>query len=181
MLAALGGVAIQLAGVGAWFYARRGSKPILLFPAGLALLAGSVSIFIAAFGVSLGVSWALLTVSAAAYALFLPRLLSAAAIGLPITRQRAARVKAARGGKLGLAARLFAAGPLYLIAALAVGAVLATKLSWSEVNRLMMGGLVIPALWAAGALHATADLNLWRVLGLPVLITGIFAAGYFAL
>jgi hypothetical protein len=98
-----------------------------------------------------------------------------------MTRQRAPREIAARGGKLGLALRLFAAGPLHLLAALAVGAVLATKLPWGEVNRLMFGGLVIPLVWAVGALHATADLRLLRVLGLPLAITAIFTAGYFGL
>jgi hypothetical protein len=179
--ALLAGLGAQLAGVIAWRQARGGTLPMVLFWLGLVLLAASLPIYVTALGASLGLSWALLTVSLAAYAVFLPRLLPAAAIGRPIARQRSPRETAARGGKLGLALRLFAAGPLYLIAALAVGAVLATKLPWSEVNRLMLGGLVIPLVWALGALHATADLGLVRVLGMPLVITAIFAGGYFTL
>lgn len=181
MLAVLVGLVAQLAGVAAWRRARSGALPVVMFWLGLALLCASVGLFIAAFGVSVGLSWALLTVSAAAYALFLPRLLPASVIGVPIMRQRPPRDKAARGGKLGLALRLFAAGPLYLITALAVGAVLATKLPWNEVNRLMFGGMAVPLIWAIGALHATADLKLLRVLGLPLLVTAILAGGYLAL
>lgn len=178
---ALAGIGSQLLGVLAWSAARSGRSPVPLFWIGLALLTASVAIFVHTLGTGLGLSWALLTVSAAAYLIFVPRLLRAPRIGKIAFRSRVNRTKAGRGGGLGLGMRLLSAGPLYLVAAMAISCVVATKLPWDEVNRLMLGGLLVPALWALGALHATADLMLWRVLGAPVILTVLFAALYFLL
>lgn len=177
----LGGFAAQVAGLAAWHGAHRRQGSPLLFWAGLALLLCSAAVMIGALGWALGLSWALLTLSLAAYLPFLLPLLRTARLGAERDARRVAGVRAARGGRLGLALRLLSAGPLYLLAALAVGCVLATRLPWDEVNRLMAGGLTVPAVWAAGALHATADLRLWRVLGVPVAVAGVFAAGFFLL
>ena len=174
---AFAGFGAQLLGIAAWRQARGGHAPLMLFWLGLALLVASLALLIAAFGTSLGISWALLVVSIAAYALFVPRLVTTGEIGRPIRRTRAPRSKAGRGGALGLGLRLLRAGPLYLIgrvilpnAALGVGTTCATSLPWEEANRLMFGGLIIPAVWALGALHATADLDLRRVLAVPIAI-----------
>ena len=178
---ALAGIGAQFAGLYAWSRARSGVAPGPLFVIGLALLAASVAAFVSGSGVALGISRAFLSVSLVAYVLLVPRLLTARQIGTPVARSRKSRTKAARGGKLGLALRLIAAGPLYLAASLSVSAVLATKLPWEEVNRLMMGGFVVPAVWALGALHATADLRLLRVLGAPIVVFTVFAGLYLAL
>ena len=149
---------------------------------GLGLLAASIAFMITDLGVALGLCWALLTVSLVAYLFrFVPRLLPHEHIGKDVFKRRKGAARATRGGKVGLALRLVSAGPLYLIAAMAIGAVAATKLPWDEVNRLMFGGLIIPAIWAVGALHATADLKIWRVLITPVALTAIFAGMFFAL
>jgi hypothetical protein len=167
---AFAGFGAQLLGIAAWRQARGRHAPVMLFWVGLALLVASLALLIAAFGTSLGISWALLVASIAAYALFVPRLVTTGEIGRPIRRTRAPRSKAGRGGALGLGLRLLCAGPLYLIAALGVGTTFATSLPWEEANRLMFGGLIIPVVWALGALHATADLDLRRVLAVPIAI-----------
>ena len=172
---ALAGIGSQLLGVSAWSAARKGHQPTLFFLVGIALLIASLAIFIGAYGADLGIAWALLTLSIAAYLVVFPPLAQATQIGRDRFRTRPASRYVSRGGKLGLSLRLVAAGPLYLVAALAVGAVIATRMPWAEVNRLMTGALVIPLVWALGALHATADLTIWRVLSIPFIITLVFA------
>ncbi|RIV91845.1 hypothetical protein D2V17_02590 [Aurantiacibacter xanthus] len=178
---AIAGFGAQMLGIGAWSQAQGSQHSRLLFWTGLALLLCSTALMIARFGTAPGIAWAFLTISLVAYARFVPQLVQVPHIGRDAFRRQRASARASRGGKLGLALRLVAAGPLYLIAALAVGAVAATKLPWAEVNRLMFGGLIVPVIWATGALHATADLRLARVLGAPLLITAIFAGIFFAL
>ena len=173
---AIAGIGSQVLGVSAWSAARNGHTPRLLFISGLGFLLTSLTIFVRAYGIGLGFAWALLSVSIAAYIVVFPPLAKATQIGRDRFRARPAPRDASRGGKLGLSLRLLAAGPLYLVAALAVGAVIATKMPWAEVNRLMTGALTIPLVWALGALHATADLKIWRVLSIPILLTLIFAA-----
>jgi hypothetical protein len=171
------GFASQLLGLWAWRAARAdhgSARPVAMFCVGLGLLAASVAIFLASTGLSLGLGWALLTMSIAAYAVVFPPLARARAIGRDKFRARPPVREANRGGRLGLVLRLVSAGPLYLVAALAIGAVVATQMPWAEVNRLMTGGLLVPFIWALGALHATADLALARVLGAPVALAILF-------
>jgi len=92
---AFAGFGAQLLGIAAWRQARGGHAPLMLFWLGLALLVASLALLIAAFGTSLGISWALLVVSIAAYALFVPRLVTTGEIGRPI---RAPALLAARRG-----------------------------------------------------------------------------------
>lgn len=171
----------QLLGIEVWSRAQGSSRGRLLFWLGLGLLAGSLALMMADFGVALGLCWALLMISLVAYIYrFVPRLLPHEQVGKDAFKRRNGATRAARGGKAGLALRLVSAGPLYLVAAMAIGAVAATKLPWEEVNRLMFGGLIIPAIWAAGALHATADLKVWRVLASPIALTAVFTGIFFA-
>ena len=177
---AIAGLGAQMVGIAAWSRAQSARSARLLFWFGLLLLVSSAVLMARQFGTGQGIAWAFATFSLVAYARFVPQLAQAAHVGRDGFRRQQATAKPSRGGKLGLALRLVSAGPLYLIAALAVGAVAATKLPWDEVNRLMFGGLIIPAIWAAGALHATADLSSARVLCAPLLITGLFTVIFFA-
>ena len=178
---AIAGFGAQALCIGAWSQAQTSHRSRLLFWTGLALLICSTGLMIGQFGTAPGLAWAFVTVSLVAYCRFLPRLVQSSDIGRDGFRRQLSTAKASRGGKLGLALRLVSAGPLYLVAALAVGAVAATKLPWVEVNRLMFGGLIIPVIWAVGALHATADLTIVRVLAMPLLITAVFTGIFFAL
>jgi len=176
------GFLAQIVGLLAWSRARGSKWPAPLFWTGLAMLLTSLALPLTTMSTALALSWALLMVSIAAYGTILPRLCSMPRIGKesPRARDRAARPVTTLNGAV-LAVRLTAAGPLYLLASMAVGCLLATRTPWLDVNRLMLGGLVVPVVWAAGALHATADLQLWRVVLLPVLLTLVFFGLYLLL
>ncbi|WP_241657400.1 hypothetical protein [Aurantiacibacter suaedae] len=181
MMLAIAGFGAQVLGIGAWSQAQKSGHSRLLFWLGFVLLVGSAGLMTGQFGTAQGLAWAFITASLVAYGFFLRRLAQASHIGTDGFRRQRSTAKAHRGGKLGLALRLVSAGPLYLLAALAVGAVAATKLPWDEVNRLMFGGLIIPVIWAVGALHATADLAIARVIGVPLLMIALFAGIFIAL
>ncbi|MHA7820032.1 MAG: hypothetical protein ACX930_10335 [Erythrobacter sp.] len=72
------------------------------------------------------------------------------------------------------------AGPLYLVASLALSLVIATKPWTSEITRLFVGGLSTPLFWSVGALHATVDPDLKRIVWVPLALTAI-GFGAFAL
>jgi len=148
---------------------------------GLLFFAASLAVFISALGTGLGLSWALTAVSLAAYLRFLRLLLVAPSLGVARGKAPAAATAPAPTRPGALVLRLLAAGPLYLLASLGIGLVLATRLPWAEVNRLMLGGLLVPALWALGALHATADTRLVRIAAAPVLVALLCGAAVFTL
>jgi len=176
------GFLAQIIGLIAWSRARTSPWPALLFWAGLAMLLASLILPLTTLSSALATSWALLTVSIAAYVTVLSRLWTMHRIGLEPARGRARTARAAAPLNWpALAVRLTSAGPLYLLASMAVGCVLATRTPFLDVNRLMLGGLVVPVAWAAGALHATADRQLARVVLIPLLITATFSGAYFIL
>jgi len=149
-----------------------------LTAAGWALLLASAPLAAQGMGWELGIAWTLTVFSLVAFIVILPRLARLPAMGRPPRRPVIDRASKRRGTWITLTARLVAAGPLWLVAGLAVGLLVATRDVWLEENRLMAGGLAIPLVWAAGALHATADLSLPRLLLAPVLVTALFALGY---
>jgi hypothetical protein len=74
------------------------------------------------------------------------------------------------------AARFVLAGPLSAVAAAAVGTAIALCPLWSEPNRVIAGGLLAPALWAAGMCWSLADTRLDRVaagLAATILAAGV--------
>lgn len=165
-----GGIVSQLAGVAALREAqKRASWPIRT--AGIALILGSVWLMGLGLGWELGVTWALTTISIAAYVLILHPFFRAREIGhsrLPRTHRRSP--VAPSGSKWRLTVKLVSAGPLYLIAALGISLLIATKPWTSELTRLFVGGLSTPLWWSIGALHATVDPSLLRVTIVPIAI-----------
>ena len=146
---------------------------------GLALFALSLFLFIQGLGTELGITWALVTISVVAYLMILLPFFSASAIGHSRTPKRERLMPASPSGSAArLSLRLFSAGPLYLICALAVSLLIATKPWAQEITRLFTGGLMTPLFWSLGALHATVDTNLWRVLWMPIAVTAVAAAVY---
>ncbi|MEO1019560.1 MAG: hypothetical protein AAFY56_18005, partial [Pseudomonadota bacterium] len=77
------------------------------------------------------------------------------------------------GSKTRLAVRMLSAGPLYLVAALGLSLLIATKPWTTELTRLFIGGLSTPLFWSIGALHATVDPSLCRILWMPVLLAAL--------
>ncbi len=173
----IGGVAAQIASVAALREANSRSSRSAWLVGGISLYAISIWLISQQLGFELGLTWALVTISAIAYFLILHPFLRAQEIGHQRIPARVKKMPAPpSGSKARLALRLFSAGPLYLIASLGLSLLIATKPWAIEITRLFTGGLLVPLFWSFGALHATVDPNLWRVALAPVLIT-IFSAG----
>ncbi|HEX4504208.1 MAG TPA: hypothetical protein VH722_00650 [Alphaproteobacteria bacterium] len=74
------------------------------------------------------------------------------------------------------AARFLLAGPLSAIAAAAIGTAISLCPFWSEPNRIIAGGLLAPAVWAAGMCWSLSDDRLGRVaagLAATILVAGV--------
>lgn len=176
-----GGIVAQLVSVAALREAQK-RQSWTIWVASLLLFAGSVWMMSRALGWELGVTWALTTVSVAAWLLILQPFFRANVIGhdrVPRTQRRTPA--APSGSKWRLAVKLFAAGPLWLIAALGLSLLIATKPWTTELTRLYIGGLTTPLFWSIGALHSTVDLNLWRVVLIPTALSIITFGAFFLL
>ncbi len=179
----IGGIASQSLSI--WFL-RQGNaghqNKRLWLAAGLLLFVISIWLISIGLGFELGLTWALTTISVAAYALILFPFFLTKQVGHERVPARLKKMPTPpSGSKLRLALRLFSAGPLYLVAALGLSLLVATKPWAIEITRLFTGGLLTPLFWSAGALHATVDPNLWRVAYMPALITAASGMGYLLL
>ena len=175
------GIVAQLAGIAALRSAQM-RESWAIWALSLVLLAASVWLMAQKLGWELGVTWALTTVSAAAYALILHPFLRAQTIGHSRAPRNARQMPAAPSGSAArLTLRLISAGPLYLIAALGLSLLIATKPWTSELTRLFIGGLSTPLFWSVGALHATIDPDLARIIWLPALLSAVSFGLFFAL
>jgi hypothetical protein len=74
------------------------------------------------------------------------------------------------------AARALLAGPLALVAALGLTALIALRTPWLEADRLVAAGFLLPIAWAAGAIWATMDGKLVRV-AVALSLTAIVCVG----
>jgi len=176
-----GGIIAQLIGVAALREAHK-RKSWVIRAVSLAVLAGSIWLMALGLGWELGVTWALTTVSVAAWLLILHPFFRAEFIGHDRVPRTQRRVPAApSGSKWRLAVKLFAAGPLWLIAALGLSLLIATKPWTTELTRLFIGGLTTPLWWSIGALHSTVDLNLWRVVLIPMTLSTVTFGAFYLL
>jgi hypothetical protein len=72
--------------------------------------------------------------------------------------------------------RFLFAGPLAALAAVGVGTAVALRTPWDEADRLVAGGMLLPALWSLGMIWATSDARLARIgLGLAAVSAAGFA------
>ena len=176
----IGGVAVQSLSI---FSLRQASSDTgaarIWLVAGLVMFALSIWLIANGLGFELGLTWGLTTISVVAYALILAPFFRTSAVGHDRVPQRPKKMPTPpSGSKARLALRLFSAGPLYLITALALSLIVATKPWAIEITRLFTGGLLTPLFWSVGALHATVDPDLKRVVWMPVLLTASAATGY---
>ncbi|QTD54462.1 hypothetical protein [Parasphingorhabdus cellanae] len=172
------GLIVQLIGIWVLRYAQTHRKNAVAV-GGWGLLLASTWVMGVALGAELGVVWSLTTISVAAYILILNPFFTAKIIGHNRVPRNGRRMPAApSGSKRRLTLRLLSAGPLYLIAALGLSLLIATKPWTTELTRLFVGGLSSPFFWSVGALHATVDPNLWRIFWMPIFLSlasfGIF-------
>lgn len=172
----MAGIASQLLCIQCLRWARAlHSVLFLLF--GILLFGLSITLLAAQLGFELGLTWSLVTVSVAAYVLILCPLPVARQIGHKRVPKRTRRAPASPSGSgWRLSVRLFSAGLLYLLTALALSLIVATKPWAQEITRLFTGGLLTPLFWSIGALHATVDASLARVVWMPILLTLVGAA-----
>ncbi|MEM7611993.1 MAG: hypothetical protein AAF270_09960 [Pseudomonadota bacterium] len=177
------GVALQALGIVSLRSAKQSSRARLWrVLGGVGALSLSIAAIAQGLGFELGLTWALVTVSLVAYALILTPAINITEVGHQRVPKRTRRMPAApSGSKLRLAVRLFSAGPLYLICALSLSLLIATKPWAQEITRLFTGGLMTPVFWSIGALHATVDTRLLRVIYLPIAIAAIAGLVYWFL
>jgi hypothetical protein len=127
---------------------------------------------------------------AVAFAALAPSLVALAVVALgaelkrphrrkpPRTVQRAAPPPAPGSRRIALA-RLALAGPAAGAAALAAAALVALRAPWSEADRLVAAGFLLPIGWAAGCVWATTDARLARVAaGLAAVAAGGLAGAW---
>jgi hypothetical protein len=109
---------------------------------------------------------------AAALALLVPSLVGYTVLALkaefkPKKRQRpskpAVELPEAPGGYWRTLVRTLYAGPLAAVAAVAAGAAVALHAPLGEADRLIAGGMLVPALWGLGMIWATTDERLSRI------------------
>ena len=155
----------------------RKSWPVVLLA--WMLLFASVFVLVISHGAGIGLAVALSGVSTIAYLWFSPRVLLSNHIGVDRAVHRDSALAGAYVSRVPVWGRLLSALLLYLVASFAVGLVLATRFPLEEADRLMFGGLSVPLFWAIGSLHATADVDFARVLGLPIFISLAFGLIYF--
>ncbi|GAA0487854.1 hypothetical protein GCM10009096_33470 [Parasphingorhabdus litoris] len=178
----VGGIAVQSLSILSLRQASETNGKLVWLVFGLLFFALSIWLISNGLGLELGLTWALTTISVAAYALILYPFVTTKDVGHERVPSRLKKMpNPPSGSKARLALRLFSAGPLYLVAALALSLIVATKPWAIEITRLFTGGLLTPLFWSIGALHATVDESLWRVAYMPVLITAVSALGYFLL
>jgi len=173
------GIVAQLAGIAVLREAQK-RESWAVWSVSIVLLAGSIWLMGIGLGWELGVTWALTTVSIAAYALIIHPFIRAESIGHNRVPREGRRMPTPpSSSKWRLTVKLTSAGPLYLIAALGLSLMIATKPWTTELTRLFIGGLSTPLFWSVGALHATVDPSLWRVILVPItLATVSFGAFY---
>ncbi len=108
----------------------------------------STTLWIALFGIEIGIPLALETAALVAFAFILTRMEKRAG-RLPRERMVAAPPRGRWLIPLGIG-RALVAGPLGLAAAMGIAVVIATRGPMAEQTRLIVAGLIVPTLWAIG-------------------------------
>lgn len=154
-------------------WASRGAAHPLWLLAGWAAIIASVVIAAWGWGGEIGIPAALTVVSVVA--------LGFVAANVQWRAARQARVRTAspvdpsdRPSRIwrGIV-RTILAGPLAGAASVGVGVALATRLPLGEADRIAIGGLTIPLLWAGGMAWTLADDRIFRAFAVLVLVAAV--------
>src|SRR5689334_9524185 len=157
--ACIAALLLSFGGLAAAWRAWSGSSSTSLWLAAmLTAWSAATALWVWEFGGEIGTALALETAAIAAFAFILSRVERRDARA---QKERTAPIneRAGRASWRGFA-RFMVAGPLGLVAALAVGIVVAVHAPLHEQTRLILGGLIVPSLWAA--------LIVWTVAGARV-------------
>lgn len=156
----VGALALSLGGVvlvwSAWRQRRGGARVL----GAIALWGLSTWLWITGFGAEIGIPLALETAALVGFAFILSRMerrevrapKERMAPSLPYTPRR----------RLRGAARVLIAGPIGMFAAIGIAFVVAMGAPLAEQTRLILGGLIVPSLWAAFIGWTIADRSLLR-------------------
>lgn len=171
----LGALGLSLGGIvliwSAWRERRAGPR----LWAALLLWTGSTALWIAHFGGEIGIPLALETVALVGFAFILSRMERRTARA---PRERdAPPLPASRHQRLRGAARFLIAGPIGMFAAMGIAFVVAMGAPLAEQTRLILGGLIVPSLWAAFIGWTIADRRLLRPF-LTLLVIGLAGFGF---
>jgi hypothetical protein len=130
--------------------------------AGWAAIAAGLAGWAAVAGLDMAVALALLVPSPMAFVML--------ATGAELKPRRAQRtprpaveLPAAPSGHWRTILRALYAGPLSAAAALGCAAAVALRAPLAEADRLVLGGMLVPGVWAAGMIWATTDPRLARI------------------
>lgn len=171
----LAGVLVLFAGVMAlrmsWMRRGANGKPLVL---GWLLVGAGIALFGFSWGGELGTAYALLALSAIAYAVV------TAGLELRAPRQSSGRVLALEpedrptNWTRGIA-KSFLAIVLAGVAAVGIGVAFAVAMPLDVRDRIVIGGVLVPVLWGAGMAWTLSDAKLMRA---TVLLTAISIAAY---
>ncbi len=169
----LGALALSLGGILLIWSAWRERRWGLRAWGAIGLWIGSAALWIARFGVEIGIPLALETAALAGFAFILSRMERREARA---PRERAVPpLPASRYRRLRGAAKFLIAGPIGMFAAMGIAFVVATGAPLAEQTRLILAGLIVPSLWAVFIGWTVAD----RRLGVPAaILLAIGGAGF---
>jgi hypothetical protein len=126
----------------------------------LGLWAASTALWVRHLGWEVGIPYAIESAALLALGFIL-----FAAERRPDRIQRARKLAATapiRFHRLRRFAHVVIAGPLGLFAALGLGLLFATRAPFIEQTRLIIGGLMVPSLWAIMIIYTLMDRRMWR-------------------
>ena len=186
---AIGSAALGVGLLRASWSRRGGGRPWLTTAGWLAFFGGAVAWHGAGLGWDEAIALAMLGPCLIAYGV-LARLAGWSTASASVTRapepaelhapektRSSAAAKSAPPASLARgAARALLAGPLALVAALGLTALIALRTPWLEADRLVTAGFLLPIAWAAGAIWATMDGKLVRV-AVALSLTAIVCVG----
>lgn len=177
LIAASLGTAVLLVGVWllrrSWLAGRDGGKAAL-YAGWLGLILGSYC-FVLGFGVERGITFALLIVSPVAYLWvgLAVRIRGSRANGRAREAALAPDQRAATWTRTILASLL--AIVLAGVAAIGLGVAFAVAMPMSPIERIVIGGLLVPILWGGGMAWVLADAKLGRA---ALILLAVSALGY---
>lgn len=173
---AIAGTLLLIAGIVglAFSWHRRHASKWHLRLVGWLCIAGGLAVYARVWGAEVGLAYGLLALSVAAYAVV--------GAGMEL---RAAPVRAARDIALepeerptnwrrGIAKSLLAI-VLSGIASIGIGVAIAVSMPMATVDRIMLGGILVPVLWGAGMAWTLSDARLLRA---TIVLVSLSIVGY---
>lgn len=156
----LGALALSFGGIALIWSAWRERGNALRVGGAIALWAASTALWIFRFGAEIGIPLALESAALVGFAFILSRMEWRNA--RPPKDREAPAPPVSRYRRLRGAAKFLIAGPIGMFAAMGIAFVVAIGAPLAEQTRLILGGLIVPSLWAAFIGWTVAERRLIR-------------------